>query len=220
VAALARQFRLAPGFDQKEFLVAEHRGALVGCARLKFLGDTFELASVGVRPSYQHRGVGTLLVRQCLQLADAEVFCLTEKPDFFKRFGFSAVEPGELPSELRSKLRGWCPKTAHAMKHQGDSRARTYRLLLEKCQKDLETTRRALEKVRIAVPQRSHYRMAAEDFLNMARSYFADARHFLEKGDLVNAFAAVNYAHGWLDAGARLGLFDVGLDDRLFTLAE
>ena len=41
-----------------------------------------------------------------------------------------------------------------------------------------------------------------------------------EKGDLVNAFASVNYAHGWLDAGARLGLFDVGLDDKLFTLAE
>ncbi len=36
----------------------------------------------------------------------------------------------------------------------------------------------------------------------------------------MNAFAAVNYAHGWLDAGARLGVFDVGADDRLFTLLE
>jgi hypothetical protein len=201
-------------------LVAEHRGKLVGCARLRFLGDDFELASVGVRQSYQRRGVGTLLVRQCLQLADAGVFCLTEKPDFFKRFGFKIVEQSQLPSELRSKLRDRCPKGAQAMRHTGDSRARTYRLLLEKCQKDLETTRRALEKVRIAVPPRSHYRKAADDFLNMARSYFADAKHFQETGDLVNAFAAVNYAHGWLDAGARLGLFDVGQDDQLFTLAE
>jgi len=30
----------------------------------------------------------------------------------------------------------------------------------------------------------------------------------------------VYYAHAWLDAGARLGFFDVGLDDKLFCLAE
>ena len=60
----------------------------------------------------------------------------------------------------------------------------------------------------------------AEDFLGMARAYHSDASYFLERGDLVNALGAVNYAHGWLDAGARLGLFDVGEDDQLFTLAE
>jgi len=54
----------------------------------------------------------------------------------------------------------------------------------------------------------------------MANAYFSDARHFREKGDFVNAFACVNYAHGWLDCGARIGLFDVGGDDQLFTLYE
>ena len=54
----------------------------------------------------------------------------------------------------------------------------------------------------------------------MARAYFVDAKDFADKGDLVNAFACVNYAHGWLDSGARIGLFDVGGDDRLFTLYE
>jgi hypothetical protein len=54
----------------------------------------------------------------------------------------------------------------------------------------------------------------------MARAYFEDAKDFTAKGDLVNAFACINYAHGWLDSGARLGLFDVGGDDRLFTLYE
>jgi hypothetical protein len=192
----------------------------VGCARLKFLGDAFELASVGVKQSYWRRGVGTILVRQCLEIADAEVFCLTEMPDFFKRFGFANVAPEKLPAELLSKMRKWCPAATVPMRHPGSSQARTYRLLQQKCEHDLETTRKALEKVRIAVPMRSHYRKAAEDFLNMARSYFSDANHFLKTGDLVNAFACVNYAHGWLDAAARLGLFDVGLDDKLFTLAE
>lgn len=193
---------------------------MVGCARLKFLGDAFELASVGVRDSYRRRGIGSLLVGQCLELADGEVFCLTDKPGFFRKSGFREVGPEKLPAEVAAKLRRWCGDGAVAMRHSGNSRARTYRVLLEKCRRDLETTRMALEKVRIAVPPRSHYRKAAEDFLNMASSYFSDAKHFLENGDPVNAFASVNYAHGWLDAGARLGLFDVGLDDRLFTLAE
>lgn len=53
---------------------------------------------------------------------------------------------------------------------------------------------------------------------DMAQRYFDDAGHFREKGDVVTAFAALNYAHGWLDAGARLGLFDVGHDNELFTV--
>ena len=58
----------------------------------------------------------------------------------------------------------------------------------------------------------------AEDFLDMAKRYYEDANHFEQKGDYVNAFAALNYAHGWLDAGARIGLFDVGHDSKLFTV--
>ncbi|MEA3378492.1 MAG: DUF357 domain-containing protein [Nanoarchaeota archaeon] len=58
---------------------------------------------------------------------------------------------------------------------------------------------------------------AREDFLDMIERYISDARHFEKNGNKVNAFAALNYAHGWLDAGARLGLFDVH-DSRLFTV--
>ena len=56
-----------------------------------------------------------------------------------------------------------------------------------------------------------------EDFLDMIRRYIKDAKHFKEKGEIVTAFAALNYAHGWLDAGARLGIFDVH-DNKLFTV--
>lgn len=84
----------------------------------------------------------------------------------------------------------------------------------------LKITKTAIEKVKICAPKRSYNYRIAEDFLNMARSYHSDAEHFYEKGDFVNAFGCVNYAHGWLDAGARLGLFDVDEDDKLFTLAE
>ncbi len=86
--------------------------------------------------------------------------------------------------------------------------------------KDLGLTSAALEKASIAPPEKSHLRKVAEDFLAMARAYHADAAHFRERGELAKALANVNYAHAWLDAGARAGLFDVGGDDRLFTLAE
>ncbi|HLC88432.1 MAG TPA: DUF357 domain-containing protein [Candidatus Nanoarchaeia archaeon] len=60
----------------------------------------------------------------------------------------------------------------------------------------------------------------AEDFFDMANRYYQDAQYFLKKKeDAVLAFAALNYAHGWLDAGARIGLFKVK-DSRLFTVDD
>jgi hypothetical protein len=51
----------------------------------------------------------------------------------------------------------------------------------------------------------------------MVSNYISDARHFEEKGDYVNAFAALNYAHGWIDSGVRLDIFEVD-DDKIFTV--
>ena len=88
----------------------------------------------------------------------------------------------------------------------------------EKLAKYFDVTGRALKKVKIAKEKRFDWKEKAEDFLDMARRYYSDAKHFAEKGDIVLAFAALNYAHGWLDAGARLGLFDVDGDNELFTV--
>ena len=90
----------------------------------------------------------------------------------------------------------------------------------ERMKKYLDTTKRAIGKVEIAPPQKSHLRKIGQDFLDMATAYYNDATVFARDGDYVLAYGAVNYAHGWLDAGARMGLFDVGGDDQLFTLAE
>ena len=86
----------------------------------------------------------------------------------------------------------------------------------ERIDRYLDITKRALDKIRIAAPERSFNRRLADSFMEMAN----DAKHFRETGDIVTAFAAVNYAHGWLDCGARIGLFDVDGDDQLFTLFE
>lgn len=88
----------------------------------------------------------------------------------------------------------------------------------EKLDKYFSVTKAALDKLKIANPNKTHLHTAALDYLDMAKRYYADAEHFKEQGDYVLAFAALNYAHGWLDAGARLGLFDVDHDSVLFTV--
>ena len=84
-------------------------------------------------------------------------------------------------------------------------------------EKYLTLTAEALERVRPTPPARSFLIGASEDFLGMARAYLSDARHFRDSGDLDRALAAASYAHGWLDAGVRLGLLDGGDDDVRFT---
>ncbi len=93
----------------------------------------------------------------------------------------------------------------------------TDRITGEKLEKYFAITGEALEKAGAALD--SSRKEQADDFFDMASRYFSDARHFQKKGDIVNAFAALNYAHGWLDAGARIGLFRVK-DSRLFTVDD
>jgi len=93
-------------------------------------------------------------------------------------------------------------------------------ITLEKVEKYFDVTGRALKKVKLQTSADIDVESAAKDFFDMASRYFADARHFYDQGDWVLAFAALNYAHGWLDAGARIGLFDVDGDNVLFTVDE
>jgi hypothetical protein len=54
--------------------------------------------------------------------------------------------------------------------------------------------------------------------MEMADSYASDAKWFVEQGDLVRAFGAINYAHAWIDCAVKIGLMDGHGDDEMFTL--
>ena len=84
----------------------------------------------------------------------------------------------------------------------------------EKLSKYFELTSKALNKIKIV----EEHRKKAEDLLDLAKRYFDDAKYFEKKGDLVNAFGAVCYAHAFLDIGARLGFFDVEKDNKMFMV--
>ena len=85
----------------------------------------------------------------------------------------------------------------------------------EKLSKYFNLTTKALKEVKKNIIQnKENY---AKEIIDMVENYLSDAKHFELNEDYVNAFAALNYAHGWLDSGVRLDIFDVH-DDKLFTV--
>jgi hypothetical protein len=60
--------------------------------------------------------------------------------------------------------------------------------------------RQALARVESASDQEE-----PNEFLMMARAYYADGRYFSEREDMVNALVCFSYGHGWLDAGLCAG---------------
>ena len=101
-----------------------------------------------------------------------------------------------------------------------DSDGEGCRITDDKMAKYLDITTRARKKLKVSPPVRSFDRKLALEFLERSESYFRTAVSYRNDDDYVRAFAAVNYAHAWLDGGARIGLFDVEEDDVLFTLYE
>ena len=81
-------------------------------------------------------------------------------------------------------------------------------------------TAKALDKVSIIDKSGTDNHSKAEDILVMVKAYHSDAKFFLEEGRGDDAFAAVNYAHGWIDCGVRLGYLDGKGDWQLFTLSS
>jgi hypothetical protein len=75
----------------------------------------------------------------------------------------------------------------------------------------------ALETAEIAPQTGTSLYEAALEYREMAESYLEDGQHFRAQNDPVNALACFSYGHAWLDAGARIGIFDVPTDGHLFT---
>jgi len=85
----------------------------------------------------------------------------------------------------------------------------------QKLEKYFNLTSKALKQVKKNIIKgKENY---AKEIIEMVENYLSDAKHFEQNKNLVNAFAALNYAHGWLDSGVRLDIFDVK-DNKLFTI--
>src|SRR3989344_4149387 len=79
----------------------------------------------------------------------------------------------------------------------------------EKLDKYFQVTKAALEEAKKSPENLDINDLTRKSFIDTVERYLSDAEHFASKHDFVNAFAALNYAHGWLDAGAKIGIIDV-----------
>jgi len=93
----------------REYLVyRQDPGPVIGVAALHiFWEDLGEIRSVAVLANFQRTGIGTRLVRKCLEEAASiglrRVFALTTRPDFFKRLGFRQIPQNDLPNHIWSE---------------------------------------------------------------------------------------------------------------------
>lgn len=97
----------------RDFWVVEEKKRIIGCAALHVSwGDLTEIKSLAVVKRAQGRGVGAMLVSQCLvearHLGAKKVFCLTYRPDYFKRFGFKKIKHAELPHKIWAECINCC----------------------------------------------------------------------------------------------------------------
>lgn len=89
----------------RDYVVVKDDDHVVACAALHINWlDMAEIRSVAVAEDKQGQGVGEKMIKSCLK--DAEklgiptVFCLTYKPGFFKKLGFTEVDKTELPHKI------------------------------------------------------------------------------------------------------------------------
>lgn len=105
----------------RDFVVFEEGGELRGVCALRILWeDLGEIRSLAVRDRYQRRGIGTKLIKRCLNEAKAlgiqRVFALTYQPGFFKKAGFREIEKAKLPQKIWGDCMR-CPKFPECNEH-------------------------------------------------------------------------------------------------------
>jgi len=98
----------------RDYFVYKEDGSVVACAALHISwSDLAEIKSVAVVEGNQGKGAGKQLIEACLdeakELGIPTVFCLTYKPGFFEKFGFSQLDKMELPQKVWSECYR-CPK--------------------------------------------------------------------------------------------------------------
>src|SRR3989344_3610204 len=75
------------------FFVYEKNGKVIGCCSLEIYNQKLaEIRSLVVSSEYRNRGIGSILVKKCLDEAKSkgiyQVLSITDKSELFERFGF------------------------------------------------------------------------------------------------------------------------------------
>ena len=100
------------GLKWQRFLVAvSSAGEFIGCGQLKpHVDGTMELASIAVKREWRGRGVARALIEALIAAHSGGLYlmCTSNLGPLYEKFGFSEVQPDEMPTYFRrvSKLGG------------------------------------------------------------------------------------------------------------------
>ncbi len=101
IKALVSDARLNPlGLDWRRFVIAEETGQVIAIGQIKPHRDgSRELASIAVVPERQGLGIGGDIVRALIARENGVLYLMCEQPreTFYERFGFSRIEPRQMP---------------------------------------------------------------------------------------------------------------------------
>jgi len=98
----------------RDYFVVRQGDRVIACGALHVSwSDLAEIKSLAVVEDYQKQSIGDQIVEVCLkeakELGIPTVFCLTYKPAFFERCGFSQIDKAELPHKVWGECYR-CPK--------------------------------------------------------------------------------------------------------------
>ncbi len=98
----------------RDYFVVRQGEQVIACVALHVnWSDLTEIKSLAVAEGSQQREIGTQMVEACLreakELGISTVFCLTYRPTFFEKCGFSQVDKAELPRKVWGECYR-CPK--------------------------------------------------------------------------------------------------------------
>ncbi len=101
-------------YENRDYFVVKQGERAIACAALHVnWSNLAEIKSVAVSEDSQGQGIGDQLIEACLkeatELGIPTVFCLTYKPAFFEKLGFSQIDKMELPHKVWSECYR-CPK--------------------------------------------------------------------------------------------------------------
>ncbi|MEK6727068.1 MAG: N-acetyltransferase [Candidatus Omnitrophota bacterium] len=97
----------------RDFWVAEENKKIMGCCALHVSWeDLVEIKSLAVAKNKQKKGYGAAMLSACLNeaknLGAKNVFVLTYKPEFFKKFGFRKIKHDNLPHKIWAECINCC----------------------------------------------------------------------------------------------------------------
>ena len=89
----------------RDYFVIRDGQQVVACGALHINWvDLAEIKSLAITEAWQKKGLGDLLVAACIkearELNIPTIFCLTFKPDFFEKCGFTPIDKAELPHKV------------------------------------------------------------------------------------------------------------------------